>query len=97
MQLAGVEAAYAFPLPAGDKGEVVGAALVVAKDGAPGEEAILAHCEEFLSGYKRPEAVLILREEQVPMTGTGKVQKVVLRERLIAETKKQASRIVRWT
>ena len=96
-QLAGIEAAYAFPLPAGDKGEVVGAALVVAEEGEPDEEEILAHCKESLSGYKRPEGVLILRAEQVPMTGTGKVQKVVLRDRLIALTKKQASRIVRWS
>jgi fatty-acyl-CoA synthase len=97
LQLAGVEAAYAFPIPAADKGEVVGAALVVAEGREPGEDAILAHCAEVLAGYKRPAGLLILREEQVPMTGTGKVQKVVLRERLLARMKEQGTNVVRWT
>ncbi len=97
VQLAGVEAAYAFPLPAGDKGEVVGAALVVAEGREPGEDAILAHCREVLSGYKRPEGVLILREEQVPMTSSGKVQKAVLCERLLAGMKEQGTSVIRWT
>ena len=58
--LGGVVAAYAFPLPSQDRGEVVGAALVVVPGAEPGEEAILAHCKESLSGYKRPEGLLIL-------------------------------------
>jgi fatty-acyl-CoA synthase len=96
MQIGGVSAAYAFPLPAGDRGEVVGAALVVGPDAGPTEEAIRAHCRETLSGYKRPEGVLLLREEQVPMTGSGKVQKGILRERLIASMKEQGRSVVRW-
>ena len=42
-----------------------------------------------------PRGLLLLREDQVPMTGTGKVQKVVLRERLIAEMKQQGVSVVR--
>jgi fatty-acyl-CoA synthase len=97
LQLDGVEAAYAFPIPAGDKGEAVGAALVVAEGREPEEAAISAHCAEFLAGYKRPAGVLILREEHVPMTGTGKVQKVVLRERLLSGMKEQGASVVRWS
>jgi fatty-acyl-CoA synthase len=96
VQIAGVAAAYAFPLPSPDKGEVVGAALVVA--GAEPEEAeILERCRELLSGYKRPHALLLVREDQVPMTGSGKVQKVVLRDRLLSEMKEQGVKIIRWT
>ena len=62
----------------------------------PGDAEILGHCREALPGYKRPEGFLLLREEQVPMTGTGKVQKVVLRERLLAEMKERGATIVRW-
>jgi fatty-acyl-CoA synthase len=94
--LAGVVAAHAFPIPSAEKGEVVGAALVV----APGEDlddtAIDAHCREFLAGYKRPHGLLVLDAEAVPMTGSGKVQKVVLRERLLAEMRARKTNIVHW-
>ncbi|MBW2421266.1 MAG: AMP-binding protein [Deltaproteobacteria bacterium] len=95
--LAGVVAAHAFPLPSEEKGEVVGAALVVEPGAAPEPEAILAHCKEQLSGYKRPEGLLLIQPEQVPMTGSGKVQKVVMRDRLLAEMKERGERIVRWS
>jgi len=94
--LAGVVAAYAFPLPSEEKGEVVGAALVVDPDREPDEAAILAHCREHLSGYKRPEGLLLLHEAQVPMTGSGKVQKVVMRDRLLALMKQHGAAVVRW-
>jgi fatty-acyl-CoA synthase len=95
--LDGVVAAYAFPLPSQDRGEVVGAALVVDPEREPDEVAILAHCKEFLSGYKRPEGLLVLYEAQVPMTGSGKVQKVLLRERLLARMQERGAAVVRWT
>jgi fatty-acyl-CoA synthase len=95
--LDGVVAAHAFPLPSEDKGEVVGAALVVAPGQEPDEEAILAHCREFLSGYKRPHGLLLLHEDQVPMTGSGKVQKVILRDRLLAEMDQRGKNIVRFS
>jgi fatty-acyl-CoA synthase len=95
--LSGVVAAYAFPLPSEEKGEVVGAALVVAPGREPAEDAILAHCRERLSGYKRPHGLLILREEEVPMTGSGKVQKVVMRDKLVSEMKAQGASIVRFS
>ncbi|MBW2314195.1 MAG: AMP-binding protein [Deltaproteobacteria bacterium] len=95
VQIDGVAAAYAFPLPSEEKGEVVGAALVVAQGSEISDEKILAHCRELLSGYKRPEALLLLSEAQVPMTGSGKVQKVVLRDRLLAETQAQKSAVIR--
>jgi fatty-acyl-CoA synthase len=94
--LPGVDAAYAFPLPSEDRGEVVGAALVVSPGAEPGEDVILAHCKENLSGYKRPEGILILREEDVPMTGSGKVQKLAMRDQLLAGMKASGARIVRW-
>jgi fatty-acyl-CoA synthase len=95
VRLEGVDAAHAFPLPSGEKGEVVGAALVVAAGREPGDAEILDHCREALPGHKRPQGFLLLREEQVPMTGTGKVQKVVLRERLLAGMEEQGETVVR--
>jgi fatty-acyl-CoA synthase len=83
MQIEGVDVAHAFPIPAGDEGEAVGAALVVNADAAPTDEELLAAFNEALPGYKRPRAVLLLRADQVPMTGSGKVQKVRMRAQLL--------------
>jgi acyl-CoA synthetase (AMP-forming)/AMP-acid ligase II len=69
---------------------------VVTPGAEPEEAAILAHCKESLSGYKRPEGLLILHEEHVPMTGSGKVQKVVMKDRLLAGMKASGAAIVRW-
>ncbi len=94
--LKGVVAAHAFPLPSEDRGQVVGAALVVAPGAAPDNEAIVAHCKESLSGYKRPEGLLLIGAEEVPMTGSGKVQKVVMRDRLLELMKESGESIVRF-
>jgi acyl-CoA synthetase (AMP-forming)/AMP-acid ligase II len=97
VQLDGVAAAYAFPLQSDDKGEVVGAALVIAAGSEPDIDALLAQCKELLSGYKRPHGLLLLHEDQVPMTGSGKVQKVVMRDRLAAEMQARGTTVVRWS
>ena len=76
---------------------VVGAALVVKPGAEPASEAILAHCKEHLSGYKRPEGILLIHATEVPMTGSGKVQKVIMRDRLIAQMKEHGESIVRWS
>jgi fatty-acyl-CoA synthase len=90
-----VDSAYAFPIPAGDRGEAVGAALVVTAGREPSDAELLDYYEEALSGYKRPRGTLLLRQEQVPMTGSGKVQKVQLRERLLAAMREGGGEIVR--
>jgi fatty-acyl-CoA synthase len=97
VQLDGVDAAYAFPLPSDEKGEVVGVALVLAPGRDPSDDEIVGSCKEALPGYKRPYGLLLLREDQVPMTGTGKVQKVVLREQLLAGLKEGGAPVVRRT
>lgn len=91
----GVAAAHAFPLPSEDRGEVVGAALVADPGAELEEEAILAYCKASLSGYKRPEGILILEQDDVPMTGSGKVQKVVMRDWLLDGMKASGESIVR--
>lgn len=94
-ELEGVEGSYAFPLPSGEKGEVVGAALVVKEGKTLSDEVIESHCRKTLPGFKRPVGMLVLTAEKVPMTGTGKVQKVVLAERLQAALKQADRAIVR--
>ncbi len=56
-------------------------AMVVCKAGAHVDEAtLIAHCRERLSGFKVPKAIVFA--EAFPRTGTGKIQKHVIRGEL---------------
>ncbi len=92
--LPGVEAVYAFPIDSKEKGEVVGAALVPITGQELRDADIIEHFDKNLPGYKRPSAVLVLPAQKVPMTGSGKVQKVILRKLLLEQTGKEAKGIV---
>jgi len=83
LRIPGVEAAYAFPIPGGDKGEHVGAALATAAGTTLDEGKLLDHCRTEIASYKRPHAMLVLTSDRVPMTGSGKVRKTELRDRLL--------------
>jgi acyl-CoA synthetase (AMP-forming)/AMP-acid ligase II len=69
-------------LPDEKWGEVV-TAFIVAKDpnAPPSEEEIIALCRDKIAGFKRPRAVHLLSQEEMPRTGSGKVLHRVLRER----------------
>jgi fatty-acyl-CoA synthase len=83
--LDGVAGAYAFPVPSEEKDEVVGLALALEPGSQPLEKSLIAgFCKENLPSYKHPCAVLFLGEEDVPMTGSGKVQKNQIKDRFIA-------------
>ncbi|MDE0726665.1 MAG: AMP-binding protein [Alphaproteobacteria bacterium] len=65
---------------ADDRLTEVAVAFVVKKAGrAPDEDAILDYCRGRIASFKIPRHVLFLPE--LPMTSTGKVRKVELRER----------------
>jgi long-chain acyl-CoA synthetase len=66
-------------------------AVLLLKPGATVDEAeILAHCRERLSIHEVPKAVCFI--DQFPLTATGKIQKVQLRERFagLYEEREQA-------
>ena len=79
-----VREAAVFGLPDETWGEVV-AAAVVRTPGADGRELsateLLGHCRLFLAGYKLPRRLTFV--EDLPKTGSGKLQKRLLRERLL--------------
>ena len=58
-------------------------AFIVPKDrnAPPSEEEIIAFCRDKIAGFKRPRAVHLLSQEEMPRTGSGKVLHRVLRER----------------
>lgn len=82
MEHPAVAEAAALGLPHPRWGEAV-TAMVVLKPGAKADEStLLAHARARLAGFKIPKAILF--EKEFPRTGTGKIQKHVMRERLKA-------------
>jgi fatty-acyl-CoA synthase len=80
-----VEQAYVVGLPDRRREEIV-AAVVVLRDGHDtGPEALRVFCKAALAAYKVPQEFRLLRREELPVTDTGKVQKVRLAEMLAAK------------
>ena len=77
-----VEQAYVVGIPDPRKEEIL-IAVVVAKPGQVAEpDALRAHCKEALATYKIPQEIHVVTREDLPLTGTGKVQKFRLAEKL---------------
>ena len=76
-----VEAAAVFALPDDEWGEIVAAAVV--RGDAGGERRLelgelIGHCRLFLPNYKLPRVVYFV--DGLPLSGSGKVQKRLLRQ-----------------
>jgi acyl-CoA synthetase (AMP-forming)/AMP-acid ligase II len=69
-------------LPHQKWGEAV-TAFVIPKEPSnpPAEDEIVSFCRDKLAGYKRPKAVHLICEEEMPRTGSGKALHRRLRER----------------
>lgn len=77
MAHAGVAEAAVVGLPHPHWGEAI-TGVVVARPGAGVDEAaLLAHCRAQLAPFKVPKAVVVVKE--FPRTGTGKIQKHLIR------------------
>ena len=61
-------------------GEAVTAVVVPAPGEQVDEAAVLAHCRKSLAGFKTPKRVIV-QDEALPRTPTGKVQKFLLVDR----------------
>lgn len=57
-------------------------AFIVRGHGEVSEDELQALCRDELSSYKRPKAILFLRDEDLPRSTTGKVQRHELEARL---------------
>jgi fatty-acyl-CoA synthase len=80
-----VEQAYVVGLPDARREEIV-AAVVVLREGHDAEpEALRTFCKAALAAYKVPQEFRLLRRDELPVTDTGKVQKVRLAEMLAAK------------
>ena len=77
-----VEDVAVIGLPDDKWGESVHAVAVLRAGQQVDERMLLDWCKDKIAGYKRPRAVIFLREEEMPRTATGKIQHRVLRDRL---------------
>ncbi len=69
-------------LPDAKWGEAVHAVVVRRAGQAVAEAELLEWCRERMAGYKRPRAIHLVDDAEMPRTATGKIQHRLLRERL---------------
>ena len=77
--LAGVSEVAVIGIPDENWGESVHAIIVPQASACVTPEQVIAHCHTLIAGYKCPRSVTI-RKEPMPLSGAGKILKVVLRE-----------------
>jgi fatty-acyl-CoA synthase len=78
-----VQSVQVFGVPDPKYGEEVCAWIVLKPGAAASEESIREFCRDQIAHYKIPRYVRFVQE--LPMTVTGKAQKFVMREKMIAE------------
>ena len=79
-----VEQAYVVGVPDPRREEVLAAVVVLREGCGPREEALRSFCRERLAAFKVPAVFHFATRAELPVTATGKVQKVKLQERLAA-------------
>ncbi|WP_240613529.1 class I adenylate-forming enzyme family protein [Pueribacillus theae] len=73
-----VQDAAVVGLPHPYWGEAVTAFVIVKPNESVNEEEIISYCKESLAGFKVPKKIVFM--EDFPRTGTGKIQKHLLRK-----------------
>jgi fatty-acyl-CoA synthase len=68
-------------LPHEKWGESVHAVVIAREGSAVTTQELLDWCKTRMAGYKRPQSVALIRDDEMPRTATGKVLHRVLRER----------------
>ena len=90
MQYPGLAECAVIGIPDDKWGESVHAIVVPREGETPTAEAIIGHCRELIAHYKCPRSVEI-RNEALPKSGAGKIQKFELREPFWKDRDRQVS------
>lgn len=80
-----VEQVYVVGVPDPRKEEVLAAVVVLREGHEITPDELRAFCRASLSAFKVPQHVRVAKRAELPVTATGKVQKVKLQETLAAE------------
>lgn len=80
MQHPGVKVAHVVPVPHPTRGENVGA-FIVRRNGECSAAELLEHCRSSLASYKVPRHIFFVAESELPILGSGKVDRQALRAR----------------
>ncbi|MCR4471573.1 MULTISPECIES: AMP-binding protein [unclassified Burkholderia] len=83
-----IQSVQVFGVPDEKYGEEVCAWIVVRPSEQLSEDEVRQYCREQIAHYKVPRYIRFV--DEMPMTVTGKVQKFVMRERMIEELKLKA-------
>jgi fatty-acyl-CoA synthase len=75
----GVRSAHVVGVTDAARGENVAAFVVLHAGASTDEDGLRAHCKATLASYKVPRHVFVVQENEVPRTGTGKIEKAALR------------------
>ncbi len=86
-ELAGVQSVAVVGVKHEIAGELIHAFVVVKPDHAVSSEQVLAHCAKALASFKRPKAVHFI--DAMPLTGSGKIRRVELREWLASKAQQR--------
>jgi long-chain acyl-CoA synthetase len=81
-ELAGIREVAVLGAPDHRWGEAITAFVSLRDESVLTEEAVITHCRSRLGGYKVPKRVFVV--DELPRGGTGKIDKVQLRNRLWA-------------
>lgn len=80
-----VEQVYVVGVPDPRKEEVLAAVVVLREGRQTSSDELRAFCRASLAAFKVPQHVRLAKRAELPVTATGKVQKVKLQETLAAE------------
>jgi len=69
-------------------GEAVMAFVVLHLHAQATEEELITWCKTRMAGYKRPQSIVFLQEDEMPRTATGKILHRVLRQNLLQANSK---------
>jgi acyl-CoA synthetase (AMP-forming)/AMP-acid ligase II len=64
-------------------GEAVMAFVVLHLQAKATEDELITWCKTRMAGYKRPQSIVFLQEDEMPRTATGKILHRVLRQNLL--------------
>jgi acyl-CoA synthetase (AMP-forming)/AMP-acid ligase II len=69
-------------------GEAVMAVVVLHQHAQVSEEELIAWCKTRMAGYKRPQSIVFIQDDEMPRTATGKILHRVLRQNLAKASSK---------